>query len=64
MITVKTEFGIFVLNSTQLGKLHNALLQSEDMYLERGEFAKAKEVRTVLSALWNKILDIKCREDE
>lgn len=60
MIKVKTEFGTFVLNSTQLGKLHNALLQSEDMYLERGEFARAKEVRTVLSVLWEKILDIKC----
>jgi hypothetical protein len=61
---VRTKFGTFLLDRNQLSKLHNALIQSEDMYLERGEFAKAKEVRTVLSALWNKILDIKCREDE
>lgn len=61
---VRTEFGTFLLDRNQLSKLHNALIQSEDMYLEHGEFAKAKEVRTVLSLLWNKILDIKCREVE
>lgn len=62
-MVVRTEFGTFVLNREQLSKLHSALIQSEEMYLERGEFAKAKEVRTVLSVLWNKILDIKCEED-
>lgn len=38
---VKTEFGIFCLNRNQLSKLHNALIQSEEMYIEHGEFAKS-----------------------
>lgn len=41
---VRTKFGTFLLDRNQLSKLHNALIQSEDMYLERGEFAKAKRL--------------------